>query len=795
VIGKTLSHYRIIERLGRGGMGEVYRAHDTKLDRDVALKVLPAEMAADPERLQRLEREARTVAGLNHPHIVHMYSVEEDAGVRFLTMELVEGRRLDTMIPPGGLPLTAFLEIGASVADAIAAAHGKGIVHRDLKPANVMVTTDGSVKVLDFGLAKPARTAPLPDPSATVAPPLTVEGTVVGTVPYMSPEQLRGQQVDARSDLFSLGVMLYEMAAGCRPFSGTSDPDLASSILRDEPTPITGIRPDFPRALERIVAGCLEKDPRDRTPSALDVRNDLRRATAVPAATGVRAWWALVLVLIVLAVGLVLSIGRDRTRPPEPGPAAGTTPAATDLRSIAVLPFTDMSPDRDQEYFSDGISEELLNLLSRIPELKVAARTSSFSFKGKDIEIPEIARQLNVAHVLEGSVRKSGDRVRITAQLIHAADGFHVWSRTWDRELGDIFAIQDEIAADLVKQFRITVFGSAPTTRKTDPEAYALFLRGVQMARQSTREGFEKSDALLQRVLAIDSTYTPAWAGLAVNDGNKAVAGLVPPEEGFARAREANLRTLEIDPQFAPAYAGLAFVAMYGESDFAAAARNLERGLELNPADARVRANSATLLNLLGRREEALALREAIAVRDPVNVNALFNLGTSQLNAGRLDDAIASFRTVLSLSPGNGVAHYQLAVAMLLGGDAQGALEELQQESVEVFRMIGLPLAYHALGRKADSDAALAALVAAYERDAAYNIAGVHAFRGEPDSAFEWLEKERGSGGTFAEIVLDPLFVNLHGDPRWIPFLRTIGKAPDQLAAIRFTAVLPESGA
>ena len=451
-----------------------------------------------------------------------------------------------------------------------------------------------------------------------------------------------------------------------------------------------------------------------------------------------------------------------------------------------------MSPDPDQEYFSDGISEELLNLLARIPDLRVAARTSSFSFKGRDVGIPEIAKRLNVAYVLEGSVRKVGNQVRVTAQLIKGSDGFHVSSATYDRTLDDIFAIQDQIAADVVKQLQITLLGNAPTSRKTNPEAYALYLQSVQLGRRSTKDGFEKSDALLRRALEIDPAYAPAWAGLAANFGNKAVSGHMPSKEGFARAREASTRALEIDPQYAPAYAGLAFVAMYGESDFAAAAKHLERAFALDPANARVLGNSATLLNLLGRRNEALALRKAITVRDPVNVNARFNLGTSQINAGRLDEAVASYRTVLSLSPGNGIAHYQLGVAMLLKGDATSALAEFEQEPVEVFRMIGLPMGYHALGRKAESDAALDQLIAKYEKDANYNIAGIHAFRGEADRAFERLEKERKDGGTFAEIVVDPLFANLYDDPRWVPFLRTIGKAPEQLAKISFKVTPPE---
>jgi TolB-like protein/lipoprotein NlpI len=583
------------------------------------------------------------------------------------------------------------------------------------------------------------------------------------------------------------------------------------SILRDTPPPLTQVNPDLPHQLGRIVAKCLEKEPEERYHSAKDIRNELRGLrkevesgvgeTSEPGSvfspsygvgrTGLRRgglWTGIVVAIMVVAAALFMFLGRsdDASRKDAVGDAR------VNRQTIAVLPFVNMSPDRDQEYFSDGISEELLNLLAQITDLRVAARTSSFSFKGQSVDVPEIAKRLNVAYVLEGSVRKAGNQVRVTAQLIKAADGFHVWSQTYDRKLDDIFAIQDEIAADVVKQLQVTFQGKTPTTRKTDPEAYALYLQSIQLSRRNTKDAFEKSDALLDQVLKIDPAYAPAWGGLAANFGNKAVSGQIPPEEGFARAREANTRALEIDPQYAPAYAGLAFIAMYGESDFAAAAKYLERGFALDPANGRVLGNSATLLNLLGRKSEAVALWKAITIRDPVNVNALFNLGTSQINAGRLDEAIGSYRTVLSLSPDNGVAHYQLGIATLLKGDANGALAEFKQEPVEVFRMIGLPMAYHALGRKAEFEAALAALIAKYEKDAAGNIAGIHAFRDDADRAFEWLEKERQNGSTFAEIVADPLYANLHDDPRWLPFLRKIGKAPEQLAKISFKVTPPE---
>jgi TolB-like protein/Flp pilus assembly protein TadD len=462
--------------------------------------------------------------------------------------------------------------------------------------------------------------------------------------------------------------------------------------------------------------------------------------------------------------------------------------------SIAVLPFVNMSDDKSNEYFSDGISEELLNLLAKIPQLQVTARTSSFAFKGKETGIPEIARMLHVAHVLEGSVRKAGNSVRITAQLIKAGTGTHLWSQTYDRKLDDIFAIQDEIAADVVKQLKVTLLGAAPKVRTTDPEAYALYLQAVQLGRQFTAEAFKQSDALYRKVLAIDPRYAPAWDGLAENFYHEADLGLLSSKEGYGLAREAATKALAIDSEYAPAHARLGWIAAFGDNDLAGAAEHFERALALDPSDQDVLRNSAALLQSLGRMDEALALDEALVRRDPVNVTALHNLGYDQRMAGRLDAAIVSFRTELSLAPGRGGAHHGFGVALLVKGDAQGALAQIEQETSEAWKMMGLPMAYYALGRKADADAALAALIAKYEKDAPYNIAYVYAHRGEADSAFAWLDKavEYGDSG-LGDIVTENLFDKIHADPRWLPFLRKIGKAPEQLAKIEFKVTLPQA--
>jgi TolB-like protein/Flp pilus assembly protein TadD len=460
-------------------------------------------------------------------------------------------------------------------------------------------------------------------------------------------------------------------------------------------------------------------------------------------------------------------------------------------KSIAVLPFVNMSEDKANDYFADGISEELLNLLAKVPQLKVTARVSSFSFKGKELDIPEIARRLHVAHVLEGSVRKEGDQVRISAQLIHAADGFHMWSETYDRKLDDIFKIQDEVAGQVVKELKVTLL-EPPKVRTTDPKAYALYLQAKQLEQQRTAEAFEKSDALYHQVLEIDPRYAPAWLGLARNLINKAFSGIVSSQEGYPRARELAEKALAIDPDYAPAHATLGYIATV-ENDDAGAAKHYERALTLDPTDLSVVNSAAFFLKSLGRLDEALALGEAIVRRDPVNTTAVNSVGYRQRWSGRYDEAIASFRTALSLTPGRGNVHYQLSMTLLLKGDAAGALAEIEQETVEGWRMVGLPMAYYALGRKADSDAALAAFIAKADKDGSYSIASVYAFRGEADQAFAWLDKavEYHDPG-LSDIVVENLFDKIHSDPRWLPFLRKIGKAPDQLAKIKFKVTLPQ---
>ena len=520
------------------------------------------------------------------------------------------------------------------------------------------------------------------------------------------------------------------------------------------------------------------------TPEGLKRESEIDPAESIKHRSGRKLDFA---IIGVLAVAVVLLL-TDRFVLRHGVNEATALPIAE--KSIAVLPFVNMSEDKANEFFSDGISEELLNLLTKVPQLQVAARTSSFSFKGKQLEIPEIARQLRVANVLEGSVRKSRDQLRITAQLIRAAEGYHLWSETYDRKLDDIFKIQDEIAGEVVKQLKVTLLSAAPAARQTDPQAYALYLQAKQLGRRFTPDTFKQSDALYREVLAIDAGYAPAWNGLSANLVNEASMGLLANKEAFAGAREAAEKALAIDPDYASAYATLGSVAM-GQNDLAGAAKHFERALALDPTDVTVLGNTASFLLALGRLDEALALYQAAIRRDPVNVSALYNLGTNQRLAGHYDAAIASYHTVLNLSPGQGGVHVLLGITLLLKGDAPAAITEIEQEKNEFLRMLGLPMAYHALGRKADSDQALTALIAKYGKESAYFIAEVYAFRGEADKAFEWLDKaveDKDPG--LSEIAPENLFDKIRSDPRWLPFLRKLGRAPEQLATIQFKVTL-----
>ena len=754
-----LGTYEILGPLGVGGMGEVYRAKDLRLGREVAVKVLPGEVASSPDHLARFEREARTVAGLNHPNIVTLHSIEEEGGVRFLTMELVEGQSLVNLVTPGGLPLSRILDLAIPLAEALAAAHERGVIHRDFKPDNVMVTREGRVKVLDFGLAKAAgarRPSTGGTGTAKAESSISREGEVWGTAPYMAPEQIRGDPVDARTDLFALGITLYELATGLRPFTGEVSADIVSSILRDTPVPLSQIRADLPGDLGRIVSRCLEKDPRDRVQTALDVSNELRRLRRVV----------------------------ERREPEQPAPE--------NVASLAVLPFVNRSRDEEDEYFSDGLADELLNMLAKIKGLRVSARASSFYFKGKDVPLSEVGKALNVATVLDGSVRRAGNRVRISVQLVKVSGGYHLWSETYDRTLEDIFAVQDDIAQSVVKELRTALLGedvdsdrrrqvqsevaSAAKGRGTDPEAHRLYLLSRHLIDRWTREETTRAIEYLKEALERDPKFALAWSELGRAYAREADRSWVPVAEGYGRAREAVERSLVLEPDLAEAHGQMGWIRMGYDWDWRGAEASFSRAVALAPGNALVLRAAAVLAVNLGRVEEAIGLFRRAVEQDPLSTTTYNNLGVALQSANRFAEAEEAYRKALELAAGRSGTRAYLSLSLLAQGRGEEALAEAAREPEESLRLWSLAIVHHAMGHGAESDAILRELIGKFGEGSAYQIAEACGARGETDTAFDWLERayaQRDTGLT--EIKTSLNLRPLHGDPRWGAFLSRMG--------------------
>jgi serine/threonine protein kinase/tetratricopeptide (TPR) repeat protein len=636
--GARLGAYQLVAAIGAGGMGEVYRATDTKLGRDVALKVLPAEMASSPERLKRFRREAKALAALDHPGVVTVYSVEEAGGVHFLTMQLVEGQPLDRLIPEGGLPLEKLVEIASALADALAAAHEKGIVHRDLKPANVMITKDGRVKVLDFGLAKMA--APLAGEGSGSELPTDVqtrEGVVVGTLPYMSPEQLSGRALDHRTDVFSLGVLLYEMATGRRPFEGRSSAEVVSAILRDTPRPLRQRRFGLPEKLERIVERRLAKDARDRPASARDVRDELEALRRE------------------VDSGAAPTSSRD-----VPAPVARRAP------SIAVLPFSDMSPARDHDWFCEGIAEEILNALTKLPDPRVATRTSAFRFKDPARDIARIGETLGVTTLLEGSVRTAGSRLRVTAQLVNASDGYQLWSERFDRQMEDVFEIQDEIAKNVVEALELRLVApSGPlgeARHSNDLEAYHLFLRGRHF--RYTKLDLTSARGCFGQAIERDPAYALARIALAETLVVLLIYGMIPSPAGQARAKEELRRAHELAGESAQARGVAALLSLVCDWDTRTALDGFERSLELDPTSIPVRAWYTWALLGSGGLSQAVEQASRIVQQDPHSPYAHAMAGLTHLMAGRVEEALRLERRAVEIEPQSLQATYMLGLAL-----------------------------------------------------------------------------------------------------------------------------------
>ncbi len=787
MIDKTVSHYRILEKLGAGGMGEVFLAEDTKLHRQVALKFLPRQMTADPEARQRFEREAQAAAALNHPNIITIHEIGEHEGQVFIAMEYVAGRTLKELISSdrtpstvNRLPISQVLDIATQLASGLAAAHAKGIVHRDIKPQNILVDQHHHVKILDFGLAKLKGVSSL-----------TKESSTLGTVHYMSPEQTMGKEVDHRTDIWSLGVVLYELLIGKLPFKGDYEQAVIYSILNEEPEPMTGLRPEVPSELQAIVGKCLEKEIDARYRHADDLLADLKRIgmnsgpDVKPAQTThrrkTRRWmkWGIA-ATVVLAAGIA---GFQLTRRSPEKLEAQKDP------SIAVLPFVDMSPQKDQEYFCDGMTEEIINRLANISRLKVPARTSAFAFKGKVDDVREIGRELGVEHILEGSIKKEGNRLRITVQLINVADSFHVWSETFDRELTRVFSIQDEIALTVADKLKLTLLGEEKAKLEKRPtenlEAYTLYLQGRSFLDRGV-PFIGKAIEYFQQAIRLDPQFGLGYAGLAYAYTFMGEAG-TDPNEVIPKAREAALEALRIDGQLAEAHLAIATIKLYYEWDWRGAEAEFLQAIKINPKYAGTYLDYSIYLFVLKRFNEALEIARKGAELDPLSTLGASAVGDVLKHMRRYDEAKESFKKRLAMDPDSDIIHWNLFLLFISMGEDEETLKEMEKlmeiggfpgwqvnpKEMQEFKTVcrekgwrgGLAWNLERMMRRAEN-----------ERISPFLIALFNTILGRKEAGIQWLEKAYEQRDMLMPYVnTDPLFDPLRNDPRFLDIIKKMG--------------------
>ncbi|PYJ45714.1 MAG: hypothetical protein DME85_12860, partial [Verrucomicrobia bacterium] len=638
LVGQTFGHYKISKRIGSGGMGEVYLASDMIAGRKAALKLLPMRFTGDAERLKRFQQEAHAVVALNHPNILTVYEIGEDHSTHYIASELIEGETLRQRLTRGRIEVGEAVDIAIQVASALAAAHEAGIVHRDINPGNIMLRPDGYVKVLDFGIAKLAeQEAPAAMPKDEAL--LLVEtnlGSILGTVPYISPEQACGVPVDKRTDIWSLGVVLYEMVTGHQPFTGGTPREVMTSILEKEPPPLTTYNKQTPAELRQIISKALRKDRRERYQSVsemLQALKNLRHKLELKAAPLWLRWTrspiALVFVLLVSALLLALPFYRHRNL---------TTSLPPD-KSIAVLPFVDLSPAKDQEYFCDGMSEEILDALAKVDGLRIVGRTSSFSFKGKNANVNEVGEKLNVANVLEGTVRREGNRVRVTAELINTRSGFHLWSETYERELQGVFALQDEITRAIVESLKVKLAVSLPVHEQRNTEAYELYLQGLFFSNKSSEADLRRALGFFQGSLEKDPTFSRAWTGIAKVWYFLADV-YAKPLEAYPASKEAALKAIALDEKDAEAHCYLSEAKRVLDWDLAGADAELKRALELDPNSAPAHFFSALLPLFRGELKEGLRLVLEAEKLDPVSPITSYVATAAYLANDQIDDAI-----------------------------------------------------------------------------------------------------------------------------------------------------------
>lgn len=778
MIGTRLSRYRIVEQIGAGGMGVVYRAHDERLGRDVALKVLPTGALVDEMARKRFRKEALTLSQLNHPSIATIHDFDTQDGIDFLVMELIPGISVDERVQSGPLPEKEVIQVGLQVAQGLVAAHHHSIIHRDLKPSNLRITPDGRVKVLDFGIAQLVNQA---DWAATKS---TTSAPGGGTVPYMAPEQLRDDIVDPRTDVYSLGASLYEMATGHRPFPETHGPRLIDAILNKQPPAPREVNNRLSPAFEMVIQKAMDKDPAHRYQTARELQVDLERLTTPTQTTLIaerplarrRAWSARSLALAAVTIGALLLVGilwpGWRTKVPSGPPQ---------ISSVAVLPLQNLSGDPAQEYFVDGITDGLVNELARIRALRVISRWSVMRYKGTRKDLREIAKELNVDGIVVGSVQRSGGRVLVRVELNHPATNASMWANRYESDLRDVLSMQNQLVGSIVNEIHVQLTAQEQARlsekRRVHPEALDAYLQGRYLLNKRDEQGFRRALASFELAIQKDPLYAPAYVGLS--DAYNLLGGgrYMPPDEARPRAKAAAQKALALDETLAEAHTALASL-LYDDSELPASEREYQRALELNPNYATTHHWYGWLLSAQGRHAEAIEHIRIAQEREPFTMIIRTNAGFFQYLAGNYDKAIEMCRATLALDPNFGSARECLAQAYLEVGRYDEAIRELRSTPETDQAELGYALGV--AGRKEEARKLLAELQkrarTSYVSD--YDFAMVYTGLDDRDAAFAWLEKARQQKDSrLVTIKIHPRYKKLRSDPRFAALLRKMGLA------------------